>query len=179
MLKSERHKRPKPPLDRDGLDRLALFYVGRYATTQAKLSSYLQRKLRERGWSGSEPANTESVIGRLAELGYVDDRAYAAVKGAALQRRGFGERRLRQALQAAGVASADSEVACEQAHEAALKSALRFAERRRLGPYAAEALQPDVRRKAFAAMVRAGHPFDIVRYVLNAAPGMIPELDGL
>jgi hypothetical protein len=29
-----------------------LGYAGRYATTRARLAAYLERKLRERGWSG-------------------------------------------------------------------------------------------------------------------------------
>ena len=51
-VKSRPAKRPRPPLDPEGLERLGLFYAGRYATTRAKLAAYLRRKLRERGWSG-------------------------------------------------------------------------------------------------------------------------------
>ncbi|KTW08260.1 RecX family transcriptional regulator, partial [Sphingomonas sanguinis] len=34
------------------LERLALRYVERFATTEGKLVDYLTRKLRERGWAG-------------------------------------------------------------------------------------------------------------------------------
>ncbi|HYZ48955.1 MAG TPA: RecX family transcriptional regulator, partial [Sphingomonas sp.] len=40
------------PLDAPALERFALRYVERYATTRARLADYLSRKLRERGWAG-------------------------------------------------------------------------------------------------------------------------------
>ncbi|HEU0135589.1 MAG TPA: RecX family transcriptional regulator, partial [Allosphingosinicella sp.] len=67
-------KRPRPALDGDGLERLGLFYAGRYATTRAKLAAYLRRKLKERGWSGEGEPPVERLVERFASLGYVDDR---------------------------------------------------------------------------------------------------------
>ena len=52
-MRQDRTHKPRPPLDQEGLERLALFYAGRYATTRAKLRTYLKRKVAERGWSGS------------------------------------------------------------------------------------------------------------------------------
>jgi len=46
--KQGRRRGERPPLDAEGLERLGLFYAGRYATTRAKLADYLRRKLRER-----------------------------------------------------------------------------------------------------------------------------------
>src|SRR3954463_3793690 len=106
--KAERNRRPRPPLDEEGLERLALFYAGRYATTRARLDSYLRRKLRERGWEGSGEPPVAQVTERFAELGYVDDRAFAAGRAASLARRGYGERRVVQALRAAGIEEADA-----------------------------------------------------------------------
>ncbi|HEX6741396.1 MAG TPA: RecX family transcriptional regulator, partial [Sphingomicrobium sp.] len=56
-----RSRRPPAPLDEQRLDELALRYVGRFATTRAKLRSYLERKLRERGWKGNRPADAEAI----------------------------------------------------------------------------------------------------------------------
>jgi regulatory protein len=173
-----RQRQPRPPLDEEGLERLALFYAGRYATTRAKLRAYLARKVRERGWVGTAPAPVERLVERLSELRYVDDSAFATAKAASLLRRGYGERRLGQALNAAGVEEADAEPVRETAREGALEAALRYAERRRFGPYAEGAADRPAREKAAAAMLRAGHRMDVVRRVLNAKPGEIPELDG-
>ena len=80
-------RRPPRPLDAAALDRLALRYVERFATTQGELADYLRRKVRERGWEG-EPADPAAIAARMAALGYVDDRLFAESKAAALARLG-------------------------------------------------------------------------------------------
>jgi regulatory protein len=174
----ERNKRPAAALDEQGLERIALFYAERYATTRFKLRAYLGRKLRERGWAGSGEPPVEALIERFDRLGYVDDRAFASSRASSLIRRGYGERRVAQALRAAGIESADSEDAREEAKDGAWDAALRFARRKRIGPFAEEAPDRDGRSKAMAAMLRAGHDMAHVRKLVDAAPGEFPELDG-
>ena len=159
------------------MERLALFYAGRYATTRAKLRTYLARKLKERGWEGSASAPVEALVEKLAGLRYVDDKAFASAKSASLTRRGFGERRVGEALRAAGIEPEDAEGAREEARGAAWAAALRFAERKRLGPFGERPHDPASRQKAAGAMLRAGHPMDLVRRILNASPGEIPDSD--
>jgi regulatory protein len=174
-------KRKHPaPLDPEALQRLALFYVGRYATTRAKLRDYLKRKLTERGWEHGEAPNVEALIGRFSDLGYIDDRAFAEARTSSLQRRGYGERRIGQALHAAGIGIEDASGALDQARDGAWKAALRYAKRRRIGPYAQEkAAGREAWEKAFSAMVRAGHSFEMVRKILSASPGEVLEQDDL
>lgn len=177
-VRQHRPKKPRPPLDEAAIERLALFYAGRYATTRARLRFYLSRKIAERGWEGARPAPVEALVERLAGLGYVDDAAFASARTASLLRRGYGERRVGAALHAAGIGDEDGVSAREQAHQGAWAAALRFAERRRIGPFAATAADRDGRRKAAAAMIRAGHSVDLVRRIVNASPGAIPDSDG-
>ena len=61
------------------------------------------RKLRERGWDGDGEPPLEDLADRMVRLGYVDDRAYALSKARSLTGRGYGERRVRQALVIAGI----------------------------------------------------------------------------
>ena len=75
---------PPPPLDAAALERLALRYVERYATTRAKLAAYLARKLRERGSADAMP-DIEGLVERFANLGYVDDRAFGEMRAAAME----------------------------------------------------------------------------------------------
>ena len=159
------------PLDEAALDRLALNYLGRYATTRAKLADYLRRKLRERGWGGETPAPVEAIVARCAALGYVDDAAFAAQRGAALARRGYGARRVVQALQASGVSADVSEPVRTAAVDSALETALAFARRKRIGPFAERPRDEDQRRRDFAALVRAGHPLALARLIVRADPG--------
>jgi regulatory protein len=178
-LRSDRHRKPAPPLDRGRLERLALHYVGRYATTRAKLSAYLLRKIGERGWAEEAEPPIQALVERFAELGYIDDQAFASARAGALQRRGYGGRRIDQALRAAGIAEQDGAPAKAAAEDGAWVAALRFAERKRIGPFAAEPLDRPARQRAFAAMIRAGHQMDTIRRVLDAAPGEIPNPDNM
>jgi regulatory protein len=167
----------RPPLDSAALERLALAYVGRYATSRARLGAYLGRKIAERGWEGEGAPPVEAIVSRFAELGYVDDRTLAEARGRALAARGYGARRLGQALGALGISEADAEGARLQAREDAWRIALRFAERRRFGPYARAVPDEAARRRAFGAMIRAGHAPEHVRRILDASPGDVPDLD--
>ena len=66
----------------------------------------------------------------------------------------------------------DGARAREHADAEAVAAALRFAKRRRIGPFAAQALRdPKEREKALGAMVRAGHGFGLARAILALAPG--------
>ncbi len=168
-------RKPPPPLDAKRLDALALAYVGRFATTRARLVTYLKRKLRERGWDGAEAPAIDSLAERLARLGYIDDASYALSKGRSLGQRGFGRRRVSLALRAAGVGEEDSRAANEAAAAGALAAALRFAERRRLGPYSNGQTDPKLRQRGLAAMVRAGHDFDLSRRIIDLPQGEIDK----
>lgn len=174
-VKPKYHKKPRPPLDGEALERLALFYVGRYATTKAKLAAYLGRKVQERGWADESRPPIEPLVKRFVELGYIDDSAFAAARAASLQRRGYGQRRIAQALRAAGIGDEDAAEVREASRDGAFEAALRFAERKRIGPFAAEEPDRRGRERAFAAMVRAGHPLDLTRRILAAPLGEVPE----
>jgi len=172
---SRRKFAPSPtaarPLDPPALRALALSYVGRYATTRARLRAYLARKVAERGWDDEDEPPLDEVVERCAALGYVDDAGFAAARGAALLRRGFGEQRVAAALRAVGIDAETAAPAREAAREGALEAALAFARRKRIGPFAKEASDPDQRRRHFAALMRAGHPSDIARRIAYAEPG--------
>ncbi len=172
--------RPRKPLDEKSLAALALRYVERFATTKHKLAGYLQRKLRERGWEGDAPPDLESLAERFAGLGYVDDAAFALAKARSLGQRGYGRRRLADTLRVAGVAEEDSAAARDHADGEAVDAALRFARRRRIGPFAAELpADPKARDKAIGAMLRAGHGFTLARAIVELGPGEAFNADEL
>ena len=158
---------------------LALFYVGKFATTRAKLTSYLNRKLRERGWEEDDRPDVERLVERLAASGLVDDASYALSKSRSLSERGYGANRVRQTLRAAGIGEDDGQAARELAADEAASAALRFARRKRIGPFAERVLDRPAREKALAAMIRAGHGFEIAKAVVNAEPGSEIDLDEL
>lgn len=163
-------RRPVPPLDRSSLERLALRYVERFATTRGRLTDYLKRKIRERGWEG-DSVDPASIAERFAELGYIDDRAYGEAKAAAMSRRGLGARRVAGALHHAGVTGDDAEAIAPGIEERAVAAAITFARRKRIGPFAAEAADRVLREKQIGAMLRAGHPPSLARRIVSMSPG--------
>ncbi|WP_338502938.1 RecX family transcriptional regulator [Sphingomonas kaistensis] len=173
---NRRRERRARPLDQPALQELAFGYVARFATSRAKLSSYLSRKLRERGWSGDKDPDVAAVVDKVVGLGFVDDAAFAGMKAASLTHRGYGRGRVRQALAASGIGVEDGSEALALAEDQQMAAALRFAQRRRIGPYAETQGDMAARQKALAAMLRAGHPMDLARRVVGAAPG---DLEGL
>ena len=167
-----------PPLDEGRLNELALRYVGRFATTRAKLRSYLLRKLRERGWDGEREPDVAAIAEQFAERGYIDDSSYALAKSQSLTGRGYGTRRVLEKLRAAGIDEEDGIAAREHAQDQAIAAAVRFAQRRRIGPFAmSEPKDSRERDKAIAAMIRAGHSFEIARAVIALPTGQDFNLD--
>jgi regulatory protein len=164
----ERRKRAPKPLDSARLEEIALAYVARFSTTAVKLERYLRRKLRERGWEGEGEPRVEAMAERFVELGYIDDEAYARAKSGSLLRRGYGDRRVRQALGHAGIGEAlRDEVRASEGE--ARQAALALARRRRFGPFGSEKPDKPLREKQIAAMLRAGHPLDNARQIVDAA----------
>jgi regulatory protein len=161
------------PLDPSRLEELALAYVARFATTQSKLRGYLQRKLRERGWSEEAQAegrgpDVEALVERYAQKGYVDDASWSRMKAGSLLRRGYGARRVGEALGQAGV---DETLRAEARPGIAeqRRAALVLARRRRFGPFAVQVAEdPKVQDRQLAAMLRAGHPLDIARRIVES-----------
>ena len=173
-------KSRRPPLDRAALDRLALAYVARFATTRAKLSQHLNRKVEQRGWAEDGAPPVTAIVERLAALGYVDDQVFARARANALTRKGYGRRRVAAALAGAGIDADDADAAIrgdrpedieEDEGDAAMTVALAFARRRRIGPFASAPPDEAARRRAFAALMRAGHDSDVARRILALAPG--------
>jgi regulatory protein len=185
--KRERKPRKVSPLDETGLRDLALSYVARFSTTGAKLESYLARKLRTRGVAEDDDGtmrdlDVTGIVTRMIELGYIDDEAYARSRSRDLTARGYGARRVEQVLWAAGVDEEIREGSAPGEAESR-RAAILLAKKRRFGPFARSsgdggfgddkdtdrAGAQKKREKQVAAMLRAGHLYDHVRFILGAS----------
>ncbi len=191
MAGYQREKKQRPPMDARRLRDLALNYVGRYATSKARLVRYLSRKIGEVGWAeGAPPADLAALAQEFEELGYISDSSYAQMRAHGLAGRGYGHRRIEQDLRANGIDESlradllrieESEADSDDFDAGKLEAvdrkaaAITFARRKRIGPYGKSIADPDLRRKQTAQMLRAGHDFDIVRKLVNAEPGCIPD----
>ncbi|MET0588747.1 MAG: regulatory protein RecX [Novosphingobium sp.] len=165
--RSSSQKSKPRPLNPARLEEMALAYVARFATSAAKLEAYLKRKLRERGWDGEGEPDTAALVARFVAAGYVDDEAWARAKSGSLLRRGYGMRRVSQALGAGGI-SEDLRESVRPAEGEQRRAALALARKRGFGPFGREAPDREKREKQLAAMLRAGHALDSARELVNA-----------
>lgn len=155
---------------RDSLERSALYYLERFASTRAQLTRVLQRKVLQVARLKPVPPEAAEwvtqVVERMVAHGYVDDARYARSKVSALGRRGQSGRAVAQALKMKGVAPPLVAEAL-QAHddEAAAWS---YARRRKLGPYATPEARKARRAAHLAALVRRGFGFSLAKRVIDA-----------
>ena len=125
----------------DLLERWALHYLGRYASSAENLRRVLTRRVRRRAPEAvpAAAALIEALVVRYRESGLLDDGAYAAARVQSLHRRGESVRAMRARLAAKGVPAADVADAVLGLWAAApdpdLGAACAFARRRRLGPF--------------------------------------------
>lgn len=182
VSRASRSDRSRKPLGAARLDELALAYVARFATSRAKLTRYLTRKVRESEWTddGDAMAACEAVADRMERLQFLDDKQYAAMRAGAMTRRGLGVRRVKAQLFVDGIAPDDSGDAIAEAEDKAMASAIGFARRRRLGPFSMRAAgDPKERERQVAAFARAGHSLALARRILAVPPGDADALAAL
>jgi regulatory protein len=157
------------------LERWALAYLGRFASSAENLRRVLLRRVRRRLAEDREAASRavpliDKLIARYRDSGLVDDAAYAAGRARARLRRGQSLRTIRAGLAAKGVAAEDAAAAIAGLQEVAgdpdLAAACAFARRRRLGPYRRV---PQDHDKELAAFARAGFARAAAEAVLACA----------
>ena len=154
------------------LDALALAYVGRFATTRARLRSYLARKIRERGWEGArEPdlvAHRRAVrrprLCRRCRL--CARQARARSPDAATASTGWSRN---CAPPASGSRTARPRATTPMRKRSPPRCASPSAAARAVR--GAPLRDPNDRQKAIAAMVRAGHGFGLARAILELRAG--------
>ena len=158
----------------DGLQRAALDYLRRNASSEDNLRGVLMRRVaRSARAHGTDPtqgaAMVAEIVRRLRRAGLLDDRRYASARAEALNRRGVSGRGIRARLAAKGVAREVIEQALAGLDaDAELVAALRLARRRRLGPYRPPPERAGRRQRDLAALSRAGFDDDTAGAAIDA-----------
>jgi regulatory protein len=153
-------------LDTARVRQLALHYAARYLTSRARLTRYLERKVREAEWGEAEAPDIIAIVDQLAEMRYIDDDAFVRAKASALRRKGWSQSKIRWTLLSDGIGREliDDQNILEEADEFA--TAIRFAQRKRLGPFFKGELRPNYSSRWLGALLRAGHSASVARRVL-------------
>ncbi|HEX3538729.1 MAG TPA: RecX family transcriptional regulator [Stellaceae bacterium] len=163
----DRKDEPAPPVIIDAalLERWALAYLERFASSAENLRRVLLRKARRRvgpdqNLSPETRQDIDGLLARYCTTGLIDDAAYAAGRARARLRRGQSLRTIRAALAAKGVGAEDAAAAIgalsETTPDPELAAACAFARRRRLGPYRRDDSGDSDRLRELAAFARAG-----------------------
>ena len=143
------------------LDKWALGYLERFASSAENLRRVLRRRVRRRT-SDNETvqraaAQIDELVARYRESGLLDDAAYAAARARGRLARGEPLRRIAAGLASKGGDAEDRAAALDALRETApdpdLAAACAFARRRRLGPYRRG---PADRNRELGSFARAG-----------------------
>jgi regulatory protein len=154
------------------IERWALAYLGRYASSADNLRGVLLRRARrqdgiDRDGVARAAAAIEALLARYRASGLLDDDAYAAGRAQSLARHGQSLVAIRARLRAKGVGPATVALAVAGLRDAEpdpdLAAACIFARRRRLGPYRRGAAD---HARELGAFARAGFARHVAERIL-------------
>ena len=163
------------PIEPALLEKWALSYLERFASSAENLRRVLRRRVRRRARDDDEMVHAadaliDVMVSRYRDAGLIDDAAYAAGRARARLARGQSLRRITAGLIAKGVGAEDRAAALQALRETApdpdLAAACAFARRRRLGPFRRA---PADRNRELAAFASAGFARREAEAVLGCA----------
>jgi regulatory protein len=158
------------------LEKAALAYLERYASSTANLRRVLMGKVarsaRHHGTDADAGARAvEALLTRLQESGLLDDGTYAEGRAVTLHRMGHSLPAIRMRLRQKGVDPDTIENALErltdEADDPDLAAALRYARKRRIGPYRRVG-RAENRERDMAALARKGFSPDLCQRIVDA-----------
>lgn len=188
--KSRQKYKKKAPrkISKRYLQNAAMAYLSRFASSSENLRRIMMRRITKScAYHGEDEGQyiplLDDLIERYIESGLLDDAAYARGVAVSQRRRGASKRMITAKLKQKGLTTEQVETALEQANAELLDehddnpeglsaetlSAMKFARRRRIGPYRRDNRQ-DYRQKDLAALGRAGFSYETARQVIEWAP---------
>ena len=185
--KNPRTRRGPRKATPERLEKAALFYLERYASSSENLRRVLMRRVdasaRAHGTDREEGAEAvDAIIQRFLRAGLLDDTAFAEARAASLHRRGVSTRGIRMKLGQKGVSEEDIDKALTALTETLdpdaeggteFQAALNYARRRRIGPFRREKRE-EYRERDLAALGRQGFSYDTARQILEMDPPPLP-----
>ncbi len=205
MTEKTGKKRGPAKADPENLSRAAYWYLERFATSAENLRRVLMRRIEKSAIAhGTDrddgAAVVDAIIRRLRGDGLLDDAAYAEARARVLRAAGKPARAIKWTLAGKGVkaetvnraiAAVDAENACD-GEDADFRAAVKFAKRRRLGPYRDPARDPGDtgkearqkrasaskearQKKDLAALARAGFSYGVAEKIVKTRSREEPE----
>lgn len=170
-------KQPRPPTPAR-LERWALYYLGRHASSASNLRRVLMRRVEKHAAELKTDveacrSDVDILVARLVEQEYVDDRRFAEGIVKRMRARGASRLRVQASLLQKGVSAelaSDALGSSEAKGDGGdLVAAARYARRRRLGPFRLDPEQRSDRlQRDLGALARAGFSYSIASRVIDA-----------
>lgn len=168
---NKKPKRIPRKIDAAYLERAALYYLERFASSSENLKRVLKRKIDRRAKARGENAAEfyaliDPLVERYVASGLVNDAVYAQAQVASLRRRGGSKRMIAAKMQVKGIKGEALEAAISADDTDELQAAKNYARRRRLGKWRTKARE-DFHEKDLAALARAGFSYTHAKQALE------------
>ena len=152
----------------------AVHYLGRYASTEKKLTQVLIKFIK-RKWPeiSIDDARNEirETVKWCCEHGFVNDAGYALMKIKSGRAKGYSARQIKQKLKLAGISSQEvlaAFISVENTSDTEFHAALMMARKKQLGPYArSPIIDHEERTRQMARLARAGYSYEICKNVFD------------
>lgn len=175
-------KPPKPPTS-ERLEKSALAYLERYAASREGVRKVLMRRVERAARAGvasrdDATASVEAVLAKLATKGLLNDKLYAEGLAASLARRGLARGRIAERLKLKGVGREEVAAALGTVDDTGdddRARAIRWAKKKRLGPFGDPAKRQARRMRDIAALARAGFEPELARKIVDAEADALEE----
>ena len=159
------------------LEKAAYYYLKRYSSSSKNLKRILlnrvfrAQKYQEVDWDVTNNW-IEEIIGKLKTLGIIDDREFAEQKAVIFNSQGNSKLMIRRKLGNKGVEKKLIDESIKNLEKKIvdpdLTAAIRFLERRKLGPYRHPKNRSEYRDKDLRSMARAGFAYSVAKQLLEA-----------
>ncbi|MEZ5757127.1 MAG: RecX family transcriptional regulator [Emcibacteraceae bacterium] len=173
-------KSKKINITKEYIQKAAYRYLERYATSEANLKFILNRKI-DRQLANIENAEdlrrearmwVMDTVKKCVELGLVNDQLYAEAKINAYLNSGNSLNIAKNKLRSKGlptqlISEMVSDIE-EKSPDINFISAIKYAKKRRFGPFRVRKANEDTEKKEQASMARAGFSFEEIMRVLKA-----------
>ena len=159
------------------LEKAAYYYLKRYSSSSENLKRILLKrvfraqKFQQVDWDVTNNW-IEEIIGKLKTIGIIDDREFADRKATIFNNQGNSKLMIRKKLENKGVEKKLIDESIKNLEKQILDpdfiAAIRFLERRKMGPYRHPNNRSEYRDRDLRSMARAGFAYSVAKQVLEA-----------
>ncbi len=176
----EPKKRKK--ITRSYLENAGAYYLERFSASISQFKHVMARKIDKSCKDHPEQNKAEcltlldEIVKKFIDLGYLDDERYARSLLNMLQQKGLSRTRILGTLRIKGIdAELVQQIMPEPNAEQDRQAALKWAKKKRLGPFTLRPRDNDMQR-GLGSLARAGFGYDIATWVMSLSPDEAQDL---